>query len=99
MEGKVFSGLNAMARLRAAHGAFHAANPAVPVDMGCPAVLGFTRGEGPGQVLCLANLGGQAASVATGFPGGVRDLLAGEKMPGGPVPLGPWQARWLVGEG
>lgn len=100
---RVFEAMRRMLALRAEQPAFHpdAAMRTLDLDPGCFAVVRTARDGGP-RILALHNLTAQPRDVT--LPAGDlfeqpegEDLLAGETLPlhPGPVPLAPYQVRWI----
>lgn len=90
--------LRRLIRVRATLDALNGIEPARPLAGLPPGILGFER-VGARAVLCLANLTGQAVTVSLPTPGAWRDAVAETAIDLTALPLGPWQARWIVAEG
>ncbi|MBX9707461.1 MAG: amylosucrase [Caulobacteraceae bacterium] len=70
---------------------------AMPCGGGDPAVLAFTREDGPSRLLLLANMSDRMVSVIQpdGFAG-ARDVLGLAAAGDDPSKLGPYEVRWMV---
>jgi amylosucrase len=103
IEGRVFSGLQHLARVRAGLSSLHAAVESTPVDLDSPAVLALLRRHPAGDLLQLYNMSAGWQQVEVGP---VRRLLRGDAWenlssnaprPGddGGLHLPPYAAWWL----
>lgn len=97
---RVFHGLSHLLRLRQSQPAFHPAGPQEVLSL-APDVFAVLRTSPSGdqRVLCLHRVQHSPAIRLLRFPlRGVRqamDLVSGETLSLGAIPLAPYQVRWL----
>ncbi|HQY23367.1 MAG TPA: sugar phosphorylase [Thermoflexales bacterium] len=93
---RVFDGLSALLRARAAHPAFDPFSPQEVLDLG-PAVFAVRRAHQGDRVTCIVNVSGQAQSVSVDL-GDARDLVAGQAIDpsSGGLRLEPYQVIWAA---
>jgi sucrose phosphorylase len=93
---RVFDGLSALLRARAAHPAFDPFSPQEVLDLG-PAVFAVRRAHSGDRVTCIVNVTGQAQSVSVDL-GDARDLVTGQAIDvsGGGLTLEPYQVIWAA---
>ena len=91
---RVFDGLSALLRARAAHPAFDPFSPQEVLDLG-PAVFAVRRAHQGDRVTCIVNVTGAAQSVSADVEGG-HDLVAGQgiDLSSGSLRLEPYQVIW-----
>jgi sucrose phosphorylase len=87
----VSRGYQGMIARRRALPAFHPNSPQRVLRL-APELFALIRGEGPEEVLVLVNVSGRPLRTDPGFSG--IDVISGE-ICGGPIPLAPWQYRWI----
>ncbi len=96
VQGRVFTGLQEIIRLRAENPVFSAGAREHMLETGDRAVLAFQR-EGGGQVLAAAyNFCEQPRRISLALEGDYRDLFTGQAYCGGALELAPYQALWLL---
>jgi amylosucrase len=103
IEGRIFSGLRHLGRVRATLPSLHASVESTPVDVGNPAVLALLRRHPAGDLLQLFNVSAgwqrlDAGAVAGRLRGQAWDHLSGvaaEPAADGGLHLHPYAARWL----
>ncbi len=100
-EARILAAYRRMLEIRQQQAAFHPQTPQEVLDVH-PGVFALRRGEGESALLALISVRGEALSVHLAGAEGLpplpwRDLLSGETFPTATVPLGAYQARWLVG--
>ena len=93
---RVFGGLSALLRARAAHPAFDPFSPQEVLDLG-PAVFAVRRAHQGDRVTCIVNVTGAAQSVSADVEGS-HDLVAGQgiDLSSGSLRLEPYQVIWAA---
>ena len=91
---RVFDGLSALLRARAAHPAFDPFSPQEVLDLG-PAVFAVRRAHRGDRVTCIVNVTGAAQSAPVDSLG-AHDLVTGRAidLSGGALSLEPFQVIW-----
>lgn len=95
----IFEGLQRFLKVRVQRPAFHPESAQEIWELGNDRVLALVR-RPPGAgdpILSLVNLGQGHEIIDLGrrFAAG-RDLISGCSFPGGPIPLEPFQCRWIL---
>lgn len=99
VQGRVFTELQRIIRLRAENRVFDAGAREHTIESTDRAVLAFRR-EGGGQTLiAIFNFSEQEKRLALPFDGAYRDLLSGRTARGFGLTVRPYDALWLLREG
>lgn len=100
LQARVFWRLVGLLQIRREHPAFHPFGSQQVIVL-APEVFSLLRTspEGTERILCLHNVSNHEVRLEgpLGFPHGTFDLITGQKRnTGTPIPLNPYQTRWLV---
>ena len=95
LQNELFPALRRIEEARRSHSVFDAGVPFHTIDTQNRAVLGLVRENESETFIGLYNFGGERCTVCTGETGLYTDLVTGEAVDAGNVPLEPFGFRWL----
>ena len=95
LQNELFPALRRIEEARRSHSVFDAGVPFHTIDTQNQAVLGLVRENESEKFIGLYNFGGERCTVCTGETGLYTDLVTGEAVDAGNVPLEPFGFRWL----
>ena len=95
LQNELFPALRRIEEARRSHSVFDAGVPFHTIDTQNRAVLGLVRENESEKFIGLYNFGGERCTVCTGETGLYTDLVTGEAVDAGNVPLEPFGFRWL----
>ena len=95
-EQVLFEGIGKLEKLRKSHRVFLNAAAVRTAETYDPSVLCLVRELEGEKLAAVFNFSGRAGTAWIKEEGEYLDLLSGERMTGEEVPVGPFQARWLL---
>ena len=95
LQNELFPALRRIEEARRSHSVFDAGVPFHTIDTQNRAVLGLVRENESEKFIGLYNFGGERCTAYTGETGLYTDLVTGEAVDAGNVPLEPFGFRWL----
>ena len=95
LQNELFPALRRIEEARRSHSVFDAGVPFHTIDTQNRAVLGLVRENENETFIGLYNFGGERCTAYTGETGLYTDLVTGEAVDAGNVPLEPFGFRWL----
>ena len=95
LQNELFPALRRIEEARRSHSVFDAGVPFHTIDTQNRAVLGLVRENESETFIGLYNFGGERCTAYTGETGLYTDLVTGEAVDAGNVPLEPFGFRWL----
>ena len=95
LQNELFPALRRIEEARRSHSIFDAGVPFHTIDTQNRAVLGLVRENESETFIGLYNFGGERCTAYTGETGLYTDLVTGEAVDAGNVPLEPFGFRWL----
>lgn len=95
LQNELFPALRRIEEARRSHSVFDAGVPFHTIDTQSRAVLGLVRENESETFIGLYNFCGERCTACTGETGLYTDLVTGEAVDAGNVPLEPFGFRWL----
>ena len=95
LQNELFPALRRIEEARRSHSVFDAGVPFHTIDTQNQAVLGLVRENEGEKFIGLYNFCGERCTACTGETGLYTDLVTGEAVDAGNVPLEPFGFRWL----